>query len=199
MLKIGFFASHNGSNMQAIIDAINNKQLEAIPAVVISNNSDSLALKRAKMENIPYYHLSSKKYPDDNDLDNTFLDVLIKHEVDIIILAGYMKKIGKNVLRHYKNKILNIHPALLPKHGGSGMYGLNVHKAVLDAKEKFTGITIHLVDGIYDHGKIINQMKIPIYDNDTVETLSKRVLENEHKFYVETLKKIINNEIKLEE
>jgi len=197
MLRLGFFASHNGSNMQSIIDAIKNKQLDAIPAVLISNNSNSQAMERAQKENIQYYHISSKKYPNINDLDNVVLEILIKHKVDIIILAGYMKKIGSNVLKQFKNKILNIHPALLPKYGGQGMFGLNVHIAVLDNKEKFTGITIHLVDEIYDHGKIINQMKIPVFENDTAETLSLRVLENEHDFYIETLKKIINNEIKL--
>jgi phosphoribosylglycinamide formyltransferase-1 len=197
MLRIGFFASHNGTNMQSIINAINIKQLDAIPAVLISNNSNSGAIERAKKENIPNYHVSSLKYPNINDLDNKILEILLKHQVEIIILAGYMKKLGINILKQFKNKILNIHPTLLPKYGGQGMYGLNVHNEVLKNKEKYTGITIHLVDEIYDHGKIINQMKIPVLENDTVETLSKRVLENEHNFYVETLRKIINKEIEL--
>jgi phosphoribosylglycinamide formyltransferase 1 len=197
MLRIGFFASHNGTNMQSIIDAINNKQLNAIPVVLISNNSNSQAIERSKKENIPYYHMSLLKYPNPDDLDNEILKILLKHQVELIILAGYMKKLGNKVLNKFKNKILNIHPALLPKYGGQGMYGLNIHNEVLKNKEKFTGITIHLVDEIYDHGKIINQMKIPVLENDTIETLSKRVLENEHSFYVETLKKIISKAIEL--
>lgn len=197
MLKLGFFASHNGSNMQAIIDACKCKKLEVIPAVVISNNSDSGALQRAKNEMMPYYHLCSKNYPDINELDNAMLEVLLKHKAELIVLAGYMKKIGPKVLKHYKNKILNIHPALLPKYGGPGMYGINVHKAIIEAKEKFTGVTVHLVDEIYDHGRIINQVKIPVLKNDTPDSLSKRVLEQEHIFYVETIDKIIKGEIKL--
>ena len=170
-LQLGFLASHNGSNMQAIIDACKNNELEAVPCVVISNNSDSKALVRAKAEKIPNYHLSSKTHNSFEDLDEAMLQILKKHNVTIIILAGYMKKIGPKVMNFFHGKILNIHPALLPKYGGKGMYGQNVHKAVLKANEKETGVTIHLVDENYDTGKIINQCKIPVMLNDTVETL----------------------------
>jgi phosphoribosylglycinamide formyltransferase 1 len=197
MLKLGFLASHNGSNMQAIIDACNNKTLSAFPCVVISNNLDSMALQRAKAKNIPNYHLSLKTQQNDDLLDIEILNVLQKHEVDLIILAGYMKKLGPKVLKFYKYKILNIHPALLPKFGGKGMFGKNVHEAVLASGEKETGITIHLVDDEYDSGKIINQCKIPVFENDNLETLSKRVLNQEHSFFVETINKIIKGDILL--
>jgi phosphoribosylglycinamide formyltransferase 1 len=196
-LRLGFFASHNGSNMQAIIDACKNKSLNANPCVVISNNSDSPALERAKNEGIPYYHLSLKTIPIPEELDCRILEVLISHSVNLIVLAGYMKKIGPKVLSHYKSRILNIHPALLPKYGGKGMYGKNVHEAVLIAKEKETGITIHLVDPEYDTGKIIDQCRIPVFENDTAESLSSRVLEREHSFFIETLQKISNGMINL--
>jgi len=108
-----------------------------------------------------------------------------------------MKKLGPKVLKNYKSRILNIHSALLPKYGGKGMYGNYIHEAVLQAKEKETGVTIHIVDEDYDTGRIINQIKVPVFESDTVEILSKRVLEQEHKIYVDTLNKIYEGKIKL--
>lgn len=196
-LRLGFLASHGGSNMQSIIDACNIDKLNMTPAVIISNNSNSKALERAQKEGIPNYHLSSVKFENFEDLDFEINKVMQKHDVDIIILTGYMKKIGLKTLENYQNKILNIHPALLPQYGGKGMYGMNVHKEIIKNKEKETGITLHLVDGKYDNGRIINQIKLPVYATDTPETLQKRVLENEHEFYVETLQKIESGEIKI--
>ncbi len=195
--KLGFLSSHGGSNMQAIIDACKIKKLNMIPTVIISNNSKSQALKRARIENIPYFHLNSKTHSDSIELDNEIKNKLIEHNVDIIILAGYMKIIGLNTLSYFRNKILNIHPALLPKFGGKGMYGRHVHEAVLAAGEKITGVTIHIVNEEYDSGPIINQCQLPVYENDTVDTLSERVLEREHEFFVETLQKISERRIKL--
>jgi phosphoribosylglycinamide formyltransferase-1 len=174
-LRLALFASHNGSNIQEIINACKKKELHAIPCIIISNNSESKVLKRAKEERIPFRHLSSKTHPDLNDLDTEILETLKKYNVNLIILAGYMKKLGPKVLKNYKSRILNIHPALLPKYGGKGMYGNYIHEAVLQAKEKETGVTIHIVDEDYDTGRIINQIKVPVFESDTVEILSKRV------------------------
>ncbi|MDD5529445.1 MAG: phosphoribosylglycinamide formyltransferase [bacterium] len=196
-LNLGFFASHGGTNMQAIIDACKKGQLNAKPCVVISNNSDSIALQRAEKEGIPFYHLSSKTHPDFTELDRVILDVLKKHNVNLVILAGYMKKLGIKTLEAYKGKILNIHPALLPKFGGKGMYGKYVHEAVLAAGENITGVTVHIVNEEYDSGHIVNQCQMPVHENDTVDTLSARVLEREHEFFVETLQKISEGKIKL--
>jgi phosphoribosylglycinamide formyltransferase-1 len=196
-LRLALFASHNGSNIQEIINACKKKELHAIPCIIISNNSESKVLKRAKEERIPFRHLSSKTHPDLNDLDTEILETLKKYNVNLIILAGYMKKLGPKVLKNYKSRILNIHPALLPKYGGKGMYGNYIHEAVLQAKEKETGVTIHIVDEDYDTGRIINQIKVPVFESDTVEILSKRVLEQEHKIYVDTLNKIYEGKIKL--
>lgn len=196
-LKLGFLSSHGGSNMQAIIDACNSKELNMEPVVVISNNSRSKALIRANDEGIPYFHLSSSRYPKFDDLDSIIKDTLCEYEVDIVILAGYMKKIGDKTLNEFKNRILNIHPALLPNYGGKGMYGMNVHKAVIANNEKESGVTLHLVDGEYDHGRILNQAKVPVLKGDTPESLQERVLEREHTFYVETLKMIAKDEIGL--
>ena len=196
-LKLGFFASHEGTNMQAIIDACNDERLDAKPCVVISNNSKSGAIQRANKEGIPYYHLSSKKYPESKDLDKVILEALKAHGVNLVILAGYMKKIGPLTLAAYEGRILNIHPALLPKYGGKGMYGKYVHEVVLASGDKVTGVTIHVVDAIYDHGSIVAQCEMPVLDGDTVETLSQRVLKREHEFFVETLQKISQGKIKL--
>jgi phosphoribosylglycinamide formyltransferase-1 len=198
MIKLGFFASHNGSNMQSIIEACKTGRLIASPALLISNNSSSGAILKAVSENIPNFHLSSFHFPEPDKLDTVILDKLKEYCIDLIILAGYMKKLGPKTLSHYKNRILNIHPALLPKYGGPGFYGTRVHEAVLNAGEKITGITIHLVDEIYDHGKIVNQLEIPIQANDTVESLSACVLQKEHFFFVETLKSILEGKIDLD-
>lgn len=196
-IKLGFLASHRGSNMQSIIDACNQGELNAIPGVVISNNGDSGALDRAASEQIPAYHLSSKTYPEPDDLDCAIRDTLLKHEVDIVILAGFMKKIGQRTIDAFAGRILNIHPALLPKHGGKGMFGAKVHKAVLDSGDKETGVTIHVVTDNYDQGPILAQQTIPVLEGDTVDTLSNRVLTVEHQIYVDTIKRIITGDIQL--
>lgn len=197
IFKIGILASHGGSNLQAIVDACKDGVLEAEVSVVISNNSKSLALQRARDENIPCYHLSSLKFPGKEELDKAIYNALSSHSVNIIVLAGYMKKLGKKVLEEYKGRILNIHPALLPKYGGKGMYGKHVHEAVLKAGEKKTGVTIHLVDEDYDTGRIINQCEVDVKENDTADLLAERVLRREHEFYIETLKLICEGKIVL--
>jgi len=194
-LKIAVFASHGGSNLQAIIDGIKENKLIGTIEVVISNNSNSFALQRAKKENIPCYHVSKYKY---DDVEKEMLKLLNQYDVNIIVLAGYMKKLPLKIIKQYRNHILNIHPALLPKFGGKGMYGLNVHKAVIKAKEKYSGATIHLVDEYYDQGKILNQQTIKVDKKDSPETLAKKVLLIEHKIYLETLIMIANEKIVLE-
>ncbi|MFZ3106891.1 MAG: phosphoribosylglycinamide formyltransferase [Candidatus Hydromicrobium sp.] len=196
-MNLGILASHNGTNAQAVIDAYKNGKTRAKVVVVLSNNSKAGVIERAKKEKIPYYHLSSEIYPDLNKLDEEILNILRKHEAEFVLLAGYVKKLGIKTLEYYRNKIINIHPALLPKYGGKGMYGLNVHKEIIKNKEKETGITIHIVDTEYDHGKIINQVQIPVEKEDTPESLQRRVLDHEHAFIVETLNKIYNKEIEL--
>lgn len=196
-LKLGFFASHNGSNMQAIIEACKAGLLDAKPSVVISNNSESGAMEKALHEGIPAHHLSSKTIPDPDQLDQTILDTLHKHQVELIVLAGYMKRLGEKTLAAYQGRVLNIHPALLPKFGGVGMYGMNVHRAVLAAGERETGVTIHMVDREYDHGDILAQCRVPVLLGDTPEFLAARVLEREHSFLVEVLGAIIIGDIKL--
>jgi phosphoribosylglycinamide formyltransferase-1 len=196
-MNLGFLASGRGSNMQAVIDACKSRQLTAKPCVVISNNSGSGALARADQEGIPRYHLSGRTHPDPAQLDAAILDALLRHETELVILAGYMKKLGPRTLKRYAGRIINIHPALLPKFGGLGMYGARVHQAVLAAGDKETGVTIHLVDAQYDTGPVVAQCRVQVLTDDTVESLAQRVLEQEHRFLVETIRKIALGEITL--
>lgn len=195
--KLGFLASHRGTNMQSIIDACNDGRLQAVPAVVISNNGSSAALDRAASEGIPAYHISSRNYADPDLLDVAMRDILLKHRVDLVVLAGFMKKIGPKTLAAFKGRIINIHPALLPRHGGKGMYGRYVHEQVLACGDKQTGVTVHVVADDYDTGPILAQQVVPVLEGDTVDTLAERVLDAEHQVYVDTLARIISGEISL--
>ena len=194
-MNVGFLASHGGSNMQAIIDACKSGKLKATPAVVISNNSDSGAIAKAKAEGVPYYYLSGKTHPGPGELDEAILNTFLRHQVDVVVLAGYMKKLGPKTLSRFRGRILNIHPALLPKFGGEGMWGIHVHEAVIAAGEKESGVSIHFVDENYDTGAIIAQTRVPVLPDDTPETLAARVLVQEHVLYPETLQKIVSGEI----
>jgi len=189
--NIAVFASGGGSDLQAIIDACKSGRLNAQVRVVISNNSGSMALQRARDEGIAAFHFSAKLIGDPGTLEKRMLETLLEHEIDLVFLAGYLKKMGAAVLGAYENRIFNIHPSLLPKYGGEGMYGIKVHKAVLEAAETETGITIHRVSAEYDTGEIIAQRKVPVLDGDTPETLAARVLAQEHVFIVEVLSKIL--------
>ena len=186
--------------MQAVIDACKSGRLRAKPCVVISNNRDAQALARAWQEGIPAYHLSAKTEPDSGLLDAAILHTLQHHEVELVILAGYMKKLGMKTLTHYWGRILNIHPSLLPKFGGQGRYGIHVHEAVLAAGERETGATVHLVEGEeYDQGTILSQCRVPVYTGDTADTLAQRVLVHEHRLLVETLEQILAGKLALPE
>jgi phosphoribosylglycinamide formyltransferase-1 len=196
-LHLGFLASHGGSNMQAIIDACQQGQLDAALCVVVSNNSESMALQRARKAGIPAYHISAVTHPGAGE-DGEILRVLQRHGVDTVILAGYMKQIGPQTLAAYRGRILNIHPALLPKFGGRGLYGKRVHEAVLSAGERVTGVTIHVVDDLYDHGRILAQREVPVREGDTADSLAERVLQEEHRLYSETLRRIAAGEIVLD-
>ncbi|MDX2109597.1 MAG: phosphoribosylglycinamide formyltransferase [Verrucomicrobiota bacterium] len=187
MKLLGVLASHGGSNLQAILDACAMGRINARVAVVISNNGNALALERARQAGVPVAVINGKTHPDDTLRDQALCGKFRSHGVEIIALAGYMKRLGSDTLNHYRGKILNVHPALLPKFGGQGMYGHYVHEAVLAAGEIETGATIHLVDEVYDHGAIVAQARVPVLKDDTAATIAARVLVAEHRLYVETL------------
>ncbi|MCK5807381.1 phosphoribosylglycinamide formyltransferase [bacterium] len=196
-MRIAFFASHGGSNMQAILDAISVGNLHATPTLLICNNPDATAVKRAESFGMPVFIINNNTGANERERDNATVKILNDAAVDVIVLAGYMKKIGSQVLLAFSNRILNIHPALLPHFGGEGMYGMRVHSAVLAAGAKQSGPTVHLVNAEYDEGDILAQKAIPVLPDDTPESLAVRVLAEEHKIYWETLEKISEGTINL--
>ena len=186
-LRLGVLASGGGTNLQAILDHISDGTLNARVRAVISNNSQSGCLVRARQQGIAAIHLSSRQFHGQAELDDGILAALRRHDVEVVVLAGYMKRLGPKVLAAYRNRILNIHPALLPSFGGSGMYGLRVHEAAIAYGVKLTGVTVHLVDEEYDHGPIVAQRAVEVAPDDTPESLSQRVLKVEHELYSEVL------------
>ena len=198
-ISLGVMASHGGSNLQAILDACSDGRLNGNVCVVISNNSRSRSLQRARQAGVPALHLSSVTHPDPERLATEILVSLRKYEVDIVILAGYMRKVGTTILKAFPRRVLNSHPALLPNYGGRGMYGDRVHSAVLEAGDDESGISIHLADDVYDHGRLVAQVKIEVKPSDDLNALRKRIQIREHSFWVETLQKISTGEINLDE
>lgn len=193
-MNIAFLASHNGSSALAITNACINGTLEANPVLLISNNPDCGAIKWAKDLQLKtaVINASNAQNP-----DKAIADLLVDNHIDLTICSGYMKLIGPETIAATHGAILNVHPALLPKHGGKGLYGRHVHQAVFDNKETETGITIHLVDGEYDHGKIIAQKRLPVLDGESVDDIEAKVKAAEPDFYIETLQKILSGEFSL--
>jgi len=195
MKKLAILVSGRGSNMSAIIDACEQGCISASVEIVLSNNADAKALSIAKEKRINTVYISSQTHTNPEQLDAVMRNTLLKHNVDLIILAGFMKKIGPKVLSEFEGKILNIHPSLLPKYGGKGFYGMNIHRAVVDAGDKESGATIHLVCGDYDDGKILAQETVTLNEEDTPESLAKKILKIEHGLYVKTIQEIIEERI----
>jgi len=189
--NIVVFASGSGSNFQAIIDSIGKGEIDAQISGLIASRSGIGAIERAISHNIPHY------VPSDESSGTGFSDVLISKlkewNPDLIVLAGFLKKIPSEVIETYRNRIINIHPSLLPKFGGKGFYGINVHKAVVHAGETESGCTVHFVNEHYDKGDIIRQKKVTVSDDDTPETLAQKVLKQEHKLLPNVIAEILNN------
>ena len=188
MFKIGVMASGGGSNFKAIIDRIGAGDLDAQCKFLITNNGGCGAVNHAKEYGIPVHHISGKTHPEQAAFEAAMLDVLDKYDVDLLILAGYMKALPLCMLKRMPNRILNIHPSLLPKFGGKGFWGHHVHEAVLAAHETESGPTVHLVSEEIDRGRILAQTKVPVMSDDDVDTLAARVLEQEHALYWKTIK-----------
>jgi phosphoribosylglycinamide formyltransferase-1 len=190
---IAVFASGRGSNFRAVLQKTESAELKnARVAVVISNNSRSGSLALAQEKHIPAYHISSHTHPVPEEYEKALLAILKSHEVGLILLAGYMKLLPSSIIRSFPERILNIHPALLPRHGGKGMYGVRVHQAVIDAGEKETGVTVHIVNEHYDEGPIVAQRRLPVRADDTAESLAARVLEVEHDLYWRAVDHLLN-------
>jgi phosphoribosylglycinamide formyltransferase-1 len=196
MLTLGFMASHGGSGMKAILEAI-PKGLNANGAVFIGNNPKASAFAIAKQYNLTTYHLSSKTHQDPEQLDQAICSRLEQHNVELLILSGYMKKLGPLTLANFNNRIINIHPSLLPDYGGQGMYGDNVHKAVIKNRDPVSGASVHIVTSEYDQGPILIQKKVVLGEQETAETLGEKIKSIEGELYVDTLTEIISGRIQL--
>ena len=191
--KIIVLASGSGTNLQAVIDAIKTNEIEnAELSMVISNKQDAFALKRAEKEGIHTCFVNPKEFSDNTQYDKKLIEIISNYNPDLIVLAGYTRILTNQFINSFKNKIINIHPSLLPAFGGKGMYGHKVHEAVLKSKVKESGCTVHFVTENIDAGPVIVQKKVPVTDSDTVKTLSERVLKEEHKLLVEAIKFVYN-------
>jgi len=193
MLKIGVLVSGRGSNLQAIIDAIGTKKIKAEIAVVISNVPGVMALDRAKKHGIKAVVIDSSEHRDKSSYEKQVIKALEENNVGLVCLAGYMKLLSPELVHHFKGKIMNIHPALLP-----AFPGLHVQKKALEHGVKYSGCTVHFVDEGCDTGPIILQAVVPVLDNDTEETLSARILEQEHKIYPEAIRLFSEGKLKVE-
>lgn len=187
-MRLGFLASGNGSSLRAIVAAIDAGTLEAEARVVISNRPRAPALAFARARGLSTRVIPT--LPDPDRADARLAVALGDAGVDLVILSGYLRKIGPRTLGAFGGRILNVHPALLPSHGGKGCYGRRVHELVLRAGDSVTGATIHLVDGAYDHGAPIARVEIPVLEGDTAESLERRVMAAEPALFVETLQRL---------
>ena len=188
MKKIAIFASGGGSNFQEIYNQIQKGDIPAKIVLVVSNNPQCGAIIFASEQGLENFIVNDTRFPNPDTRDKLLLQALLKAEVELICLAGYMKLLPKRIVKEYKDRILNIHPALLPQFGGKGFYGMKVHEAVIEAGAAESGVTVHLVDEEYDHGKIIAQTKVKVQSGDTAKTLAKRVLKVEHDLYPKVVK-----------
>ena len=178
MLKVAVLVSGGGTNLQAIIDAMDNGTItNAKIEVVISNNPNAYALERAKKHNIKALCISPKSYENRAAFNADFLEKLNEYKVDLVVLAGFLVVIPPEMIAQYRNRIINIHPSLIPAHCGMGYYGLKVHESVLSMGNKVTGATVHFVDEKADHGPIILQKAVEVHEGDTPEILQRRVME----------------------
>ncbi len=181
-IRISVLVSGSGSNLQALIDAQQEGLLGNGKIVqVISSRADAYALQRAADNGIPSIVIDKTRFPKDHDRNAAILSALQSASTDLVVLAGYMNVLAPSVVSAFRNRIVNIHPALIPKYCGKGMYGQHVHQAVLAAEEKESGVTVHLVDEGVDTGRILMQERTSVLPGDTVEMLAARVLKIEHK------------------
>jgi formyltetrahydrofolate-dependent phosphoribosylglycinamide formyltransferase len=188
--KIAIFASGTGSNAQKIVDHFRNYQSVKV-ALIVCNNPEAGVLKIAAKENIPTLIIKKERFIH----DDAYIKELAEKKIDWIVLAGFLWKIPGSFIKAFRDKIINIHPALLPKYGGKGMYGQVVHEAVIAAKEKESGITIHYVDELYDHGKIIFQAKCPVLSTDDADSLAQRIHALEHEHYPLVIENLLKSNV----
>ncbi|MDF1544612.1 MAG: phosphoribosylglycinamide formyltransferase [bacterium] len=189
--RIAVFLSGGGSNFQALLDAHKAGILSGKVVLVLSNNKKAGGLEKARAAGVESMVYRSKDFESEEAASLFLLEKLREADVGYIALCGYLRLLPVEVVREFSGRILNVHPALLPKYGGRGMYGHFVHEAVIAAGEKESGVTVHMADEIYDHGKILEQVKVEVLPDDTPESLAARILKQEHKLYPRVLEKLI--------
>lgn len=197
-VRIGVLISGNGTNLQTLIDAIETGKINGRIYAVISDRKDAYGLVRARKHGIDAISVEKKDFNNDTDFNRKLLDELIKRDIELIVLAGYLKILSPEIIHEYKNRIINIHPSLIPSFCGKGYYGDKVHKAVLEYGAKVTGATVHFVDEGTDTGPIIFQKTVEVNCSDTAETLQKKVLEVEHSILPEAIKLFCSGNLKVE-
>jgi phosphoribosylglycinamide formyltransferase 1 len=196
--RIAVFASGNGSNFQALIDACKSGEINGEIVALVTNKRHAYAVTRARNAKIEVLLFEPEKFNSRTVMCAKTAKALNERNVDLVVLAGYMLKLEPCMVRSFPNKIVNIHPALLPKYGGKGMFGHHVHEAVLAAKETESGCSVHLVDEIYDHGQVLAQERVTVDPTDTPQTLAEKIHLKEHALYVSVVKRICSGELKLE-
>ena len=195
MKKIAVFVSGGGSNFKAIHHQIKQGKIPGEIVLVISNNPNCGAIEYANENSISHMIINETRYPNPHTRCQLLSDTCLKAEINLICLAGYMKMLPPAFVKQYENKILNIHPGLLPEFGGKGYFGMQVHEAVIDSGKRESGATVHFVDEIYDHGPIILQKKVEVLETDTAESLAARILKLEHELFPEVVKAFCENKI----
>lgn len=179
-VKVGVLVSGTGTNLQALIDGVKRGFLPCEISVVISNKKEAFALKRAEKEGIPGYFIDEKDFREKTDYEKKIVEILKEYRVELVVLAGYLKVLSPYFVREFHNKIINVHPSLIPSFCGKGFYGRRVHEEVIKYGVKVTGATVHFVDEGTDTGPIILQKAVPVLDEDTPESLAERVKKVEH-------------------
>lgn len=196
-VRIGVLISGSGSNLQSIIDNINNGFIDGDIKVVISNKEDAYGLERARQHNIDAVFLNEKSYKNKEEYNKKIIELLDDYEVELVVLAGYLKILTKEFINQYENKIINIHPSLIPSFCGKGYYGMRVHEEVINYGVKITGATVHFVNEKADEGPIILQKTVNVNDDDTKETIQNKVLEVEHELLPMAVKLYCENRLKI--
>lgn len=186
--RIAIFGSGGGSNAQSLLDAMKDPAYPAEAVLIFSNKADAFILERGKKAGVMTVHLDPKGYASREDFDQALVNLLRELKVDLVCFAGYMRIVTSVLVKAFAGRILNVHPALLPKFGGAGMYGQHVHAAVLKAGEAESGASVHRVTEGVDEGEVVLQARVPVLAGDTVESLAKRVLEQEHLIYPQALR-----------
>ncbi len=196
-LNLGVLVSGQGTNLQAIIDACQKGEINCRVSVVISSRQDAYALIRARNHGIPNFVVRKKDYPSQIEYEKAMIEILKNHGVELVILAGFMKVLSPYFVDHYRNRIINIHPSLIPAFCGKNLYGMKVHEAVIAYGAKITGATVHFVDENVDAGPIILQEPVSVDQDDTPESLAEKVHKVEHKLLIKAIKLFSENRLEI--